>query len=201
MIRVFYGENRVAAEKEIRRVLGEDYETVEGAELTPEDLVNLMLGQTLFARERKILVRDLLANKAAAADLVRYVETPHEVVLWEMKVDKRSSVYKELKDKIEWREFAMPRDVNAGVVFDVYKVAKRDGRRAVEMLRRIEGEQEPMMFAGLMASQALRDYKARPGVKEKRALKELSKLDMLLKTGSRLQPWVLIESFLLRLGA
>lgn len=201
MIRVFYGENRVEAEKEIRRILGEGYEVVDGADLRPEDLSSLLMGQTLFAQERRILGRDVLANRALAADLPKYVKTPHEVIFWEMKVDKRSSVYKELKDRVEWREFVMPRDVNAGVVFEVYKTAKRDGQRAVEMLRRIEGEQEPMMFAGLMASQALRDYKLRPGAKEKRALLELSKLDMLLKAGSKMQPWTLIEGFLIRLSS
>ena len=200
MIKVFYGENRVAAQAEIRKLLGDDYEVVEGADLVAGDLPSLLKGATLLAEERKILIRDFLPNKAVAEELVKYVDTPHEVVIWEMKVDKRASAYKALKDKLEWREFAMPRDSNAGVVFEVYKTAKRDGKKAVELLRRIEGEQEPMMFLGLMVTQAVRDYAARPGAREKKALRELSRLDMELKS-SKIAPWLLIEAFLLRLGA
>jgi DNA polymerase III delta subunit len=56
------------------------------------------------------------------------------------------------------------------------------------------------MFFGLLASQALKDYSQKQGTKEKRVLKELSKLDLDLKTTSY-QPWLLIESFLLRLSS
>ena len=200
MIKVFYGENRVKAQEEIRKFLGENYEVVEGADLSVSDLANIFWGNSLLSDERAILVRDILANKEVAGELVNYLESPHKIVLWEMKVDKRSVAYKELKDKVEFKEFVMPRDVNAGLVFEIYRTAKRDGKKAVEMLDKIKDEQDPMMFLGLMVSQALKDYRVRPGVKEKRALKELSKLDMQLKRGSTLQPWVLISAFLLRLA-
>ena len=146
-------------------------------------------------------MRDILANRAIHEDLPKYLDTPHKVVFWEMKVDKRASVYKALGGKVEFKEFVMPRDRNAGLVFDVYKTAKRDGARAVMMLDKIKNEQEPMMFLGLMVSQAIRDYAARPGVKERRALLELSKLDMQLKSEAKISDWLLIESFLLRLAS
>ncbi|MBR2767005.1 hypothetical protein IKF20_01165 [Candidatus Saccharibacteria bacterium] len=201
MIKVFYGEDRVRAQAEIRRFLGSEYEIVEGADLVATDLPSLMLGGSLLVDERAILIRDLGVNKAVFEKIPEYLETPHKVALFESKIDKRSSTYKELKDKIEFREFVPPKDVNAGLVFDIYKTAKRDGVKAVEMVRKIENEQDPMMFAGLLASQALKDYQARPGVKEKRALLELSKLDMQLKADSKLQPWTLICSFLLQVSS
>ena len=201
MIKVFYGENRVAVGEAVRKFLGEDYEIVEGAELMPADLPSLLMGNSLFATERRILVRDILANKAVAEDLPKYVDTPHKVVFWEMKVDKRASVYKDLEGAVEFREFVMPRDRNAGLVFDIYKTAKRDGVQAVAMLEKIQGTQEPMMFLGLMVSQAVRDLAVRPGAKEKRALLALSKLDMQLKRESTLQPWLLVQSFLLELSS
>lgn len=201
MIKIFYGENRVAVGEAVRKFLGEDYEIVEGAELVPADLPSLLMGNSLFGMERRILVRDILANKAVADDLSKYVETPHKVAFWEMKVDKRASAYKNLEGAVEFREFVMPRDKNAGLVFDIYKTAKRDGVRAVAMLDKIKNEQEPMMFLGLMVSQAVRDLAARPGAKEKRALLALSKLDMQLKCESTLQPWLLVQSFLLRLSS
>ena len=69
------------------------------------------------------------------------------------------------------------------------------------MLREIEQTEEPIMFLGALVSSALKDYAARPnGAKEKRALVELSKIDLQLKTAST-QPWLLLESFLLRLSS
>lgn len=200
MIRIFTGENRVQAKREIERILGDDYELIEGENMELSDMPNVFRGVSLLTEERKILIKDLEASKAVWDKLPEYIDTPHEIVIWETKLDKRVSVYKTLKDRVEIREFAMPKDPNFGIVFDVYKMAKRDGRRAVEMLRRIEPTQEPMMFFGLMASQALKEYAARPGVSEKKALKELSKLDMELKSTAH-EPWIMIESFLIRLAS
>lgn len=201
MIKVFYGENRVQAQEAIRKFLGVDYEVVEGADLAAEDLPNVFWGRTLLAAERAILVRDLLAETGVASEVVKYLDTPHKVALWELKVDKRSVAYKELKDKVEFLEFKPARDVDAGLVFDIYGVAKRDGARAVEMLEKIKDKQEPMMFLGLMVTQAVRDYTARPGAKTKKALTRLSELDMQLKGGSKISSWTLISGFLLRLAS
>lgn len=198
MIKVFYGEDRVKAQQEARKFLGDEYETVDGESLTPQDLPSLMMGNSLFCETRAIMVQDALANKTIWEDLSKYLDSPHRVVFWELKVDKRSGIYKALKDKVQFREFKLPRD--SGVVFEIYKTAKKDGVKAVELLEKIEHEQEPMMFLGLMVSQAIKDYEARPGVKEKRALRELSELDMQLKT-TKLQPWTLISAFLLRLAS
>ena len=145
-----------------------------------------------------LLVRDLLENKNVAEKVIDYVDSLNKVVIWETKVDKRSKAYEDLKEKIEFKEFALAKDVNFGKVFDIYKVAKSDGERAVKMLAEIEEEQEPMMFCGLLVSQVLKDYSYRYGAKEKRVLKKLSELDMELKS-SKIAPWVLIKAFLLRL--
>ena len=79
-------------------------------------------------------------------------------------------------------------------------MAKRDGRRAVEMLDKIKQDEDPIRFCGLLISQAMKDYARNPGVNEKRVLKELSKLDLDMKSTS-LQPWLLVSSFLLRLAS
>ena len=55
------------------------------------------------------------------------------------------------------------------------------------------------MFFGLMASQAIRDYQMRSGVREKRRLEALAELDMEMKS-SEINEWALIEGFLLRVG-
>lgn len=198
MIKIFTGEDRVRANQEVARELGSDYEVIEGADLTVADLASVFRGASLFSEERKILIRDVSGNKVVFDELVNYIDTSHQVIILELKLDKRASAYKLLKDKVEIKEFALKKNQNFGVVFDIYREAKRDGKKAVLMLEKIKQDEDPIQFVGLMVSQALKDYARNPGVKEKRALKELSKLDLEMKTTSY-QPWLLVSSFLLRL--
>ena len=200
MIRIFTGDDRVKAGQEIVKLLGEDHETIEGADLTTNDLPNIFKGVSLFEDKRRILIRDLLANKQVADRITDYLDTPHSIILQELKLDKRSALYKALKanKKVEIKEFNLPPDPNAKLVFDIYRTAKRDGKRAITMLEQIKPNQDPIMFFGLLASQAIKDYSQNQGTKEKRTLKELSKLDLSLKS-SPLDSWLLIESFLIRL--
>ncbi len=199
MIKIFYGDDRVAANAEIKKLLGENYEVIEGADLSEYDLPSIFMGASLFADTRNILIRDLSANKTAFSHLGEYLNTPHNIIVLELKLDKRSTVYKDLKGKLEFKEFALPENTNFTIVFDIYNTAKKDGKKAVEMLEGIKQDQDPMMFFGLLASQAIKDFSRNQGTKEKRALKELSKLDILMKTTSS-QPWLLIESFLLQVS-
>jgi hypothetical protein len=201
MIRIFTGDDRVKAGQEIIRLLGEDHETIEGADLTASDLPNIFKGISLFDNQRRILIRDLLANKQVADRITDYLDTPHSIILQELKLDKRSAPYKALKanKKVEIKEFNLPPDPNAKLVFDIYRTAKRDGKRAITMLEQIKPNQDPIMFFGLLASQAIKDYSQNQGTKEKRTLKELSKLDLQMKSTS-IDPWLLIEACLLRLS-
>lgn len=198
MIKVFYGEDRVRAKQEIEKYLGEKYEVVEGEELSPEDLPSVMLGASLFEAERAILVRDFLNNKVVAEKLSEYLNTPHKIAIWETKIDKRSGIYKALKDEVPFCEFKLLENKNAKVVFDIFGVAKKDGKKAVKMLETIEKEQDPIRFVGLMATQAMKDYGIKQGKKEKKILKELSELDLKLKS-TKIEPWLLVKAFLLRI--
>ena len=177
MIRIFYGDDRVRAKKEIERILGNDYEIIDGVDLELDALPTLFLGASLLTPARKILIRDLSVNKLAFEKLPEYLDSPHEIIIFELKLDKRSATYKAVKDKIECKEFVLPKNPNLGLVFNIYNTAKNDGKKAVEMLEKIKQEEEPMMFFGLMVSQAL---------------------DMQLKS-SPVEPWLLIKAFLLRL--
>ena len=199
MIRVYYGDDRVRAKRDIEKILGDKYEIIDGGELKVEDLPSVFLGNSLFSEKRNILIRDMSSNKLVYDKLPDYLGTVHNIVVFELKIDKRSVVYKALKNEIEWKEYKLPVNPNMRLVFDIYKTAKHDGKKAVAMLEKIKSEEDPVMFCGLMVSQALRDYKAHPGVKEKRVLKELSELDLNMKSTS-LQPWMLVQGFLLRLS-
>ena len=101
MITVITGDDRIKAEGEVKKRLGEEYEVFEGEELEPGDLTGIFLGMSLFgAGGRKILVKGMLENKEAVEELMgrlgEFLGTEAEVVIWEQKIDKRSVLYKKL---------------------------------------------------------------------------------------------------------
>ena len=59
MIHVFTGDDRVKIQREIRRVLGKEYEVFEGENLRIPDIYNICQGNSLFSDTRKILIKDL----------------------------------------------------------------------------------------------------------------------------------------------
>ena len=199
MIKVFYGDDRVRAEKEIKRLLGKDYEIIDSEPLTPADLPNIFYGTSLFSAERHILLRDFTTNKAVFEQLPNYLVTPHTIVLFETKLDKRSTTYKDLKDKLEFTEFKLPPDPNLNLVFNIFSTAKTNGPRAIQMLSRLKPTEDPIKFTGLLVSQAIKDFSMKQGTKERRVLKALSKLDLQMKS-TKIDPWLLVESFLLNLS-
>lgn len=212
MLRIFYGENRLEAEKSVRRVLGEGYEVFEGESLTVGDLPSIFQGTSLFggfgasgvggsADGRRILLKNVGENAEVWAKLADYRGTEHEVVVWEGKIDKRSVGYKQLKDAgVEMVEFPALEKPEAGLVFGILDTAMRDGARAVRDLEKIEADQDPFMFFGLLVTQALKKYEySGGGARERRVLKELAKIDLQMKS-TGVEPWMLIKSFLLRVG-
>lgn len=203
MLRVFYGGNRLGAEKEVKRLLGEGYEVYEGENLRVEDLPSIFQGTSLFGMEkRRILLKDVMENPAVWEKLGDYMETDFEAICWEMKVDKRSAGYKKLKEAgVELREFPELQKPEAKLVFGVLDTAMRDGKKAVEMVEKIELEQDPYMFFGLLVTQALKKYEAtRGGARERRLVKELAKTDMQMKSAA-MEPWDLIKVLLLKVSS
>ena len=192
MIRIFTGDDRVRAGNEIKRILGENYEVVDCADLTPKDLPPIFQGRTIFdTGARRILLRDFTANSDIFPELPKYLDTKHDIILFETKLDKRTVTYKEIKDQIEIREFVLPPKTDYKMGFEIYRTAKTNGKRAVEMLKKIEPYEDPIRFTGLLVSAALKDFNPK-------ILKELSKLDIQMKS-SKIDPWLLVESFLLKI--
>ncbi|MBR3270072.1 hypothetical protein IKG07_02385 [Candidatus Saccharibacteria bacterium] len=191
MIKIFTGDDRIRANQEIKKLLGENYEVIDCADLTPKDLPKIFKGTTIFDAHRRILLRDFTANNNIYKELMNYLDTPHDIIILEAKLDKRTATYKEIKNKIEIKEFKLPPKTDFSAVYNIYNIAKRDGKRAVEELRKIEPDEDPIRFTGLLISQALKEFNPR-------ILKELSKLDIELKS-SKIDPWLLVESFLLKI--
>ncbi len=200
MIKIFYGDDRVKIKNTIAAMFGNSYEVFEGTELQLSDLPSIFKGSSLFVDKRSIVIKDLGENKDAFEKLVDFLDTPHDIILFESKLDKRTVTYKTLKDKVECTEFKAAAPINTGLVFEIFKTAKRDGKKAVSMLEEIEDTQDPYMFFGLLVSQALKDFQYKQGTKEKRVLLELSKLDLQMKSESSIQPFSLLKSFLLQVS-
>lgn len=191
------------AEKAIKVNLGEGYEVFEGEGLALTDLPSIFQGTSLFeTAKRRILLKDVSENSIVWEKIADYVDTVHDVICWETKLDKRSLGYKKLKDTaIELREFPELKRPEEKLVFNILDTALRNGEKAVKMVEQIELKQDPYMFFGLMVTQALKKYEfSRAGAKEQRLVKELAKLDMQMKSSS-IEAWTLVKSFLLRIGS
>lgn len=200
MLTLISGENRLAAEKAVKRTLGVDYEVFEGENLQVADLPSIFQGTSLFGVEkRQILLKELGENKAVWDKIPDYIDTDHDVVIWETKPDKRSATYKVLKGAgVAMQDFPPLANPDVKSVFNIFNLALRNGKQAVLVLEKIEAEQDPYMFFGLMTTQALKLFEQRQGGREKQILGALAELDLQMKTTS-LEPWLLVKSFLLRL--
>ena len=213
MIKIFTGSDRNKISTEVKKILGEDYEIFDGENLKIEDIVNIFCGTSLFAEKRKILLKDLTLARGAGNDagdvnedfyveMAKYAAgTKHEIVIWETNVSQKKSYKDFVKLKnVEVKKFDVAAKIDMRQVFSIYDAALVDGKRAVKMLDEILDEQDPYMFFGLLVSQAIKKFEWRQGSKEIRVLKELSRVDMQMKT-TAVEPWFLIKSFLLRVKA
>lgn len=203
-IKIFTGEDRLKTQEAVTKQLGQDYEVFEGESLATNDLSGIFFGSTLFdTGQRRILIKDLSENKevwnAFSERIEEFIKTDAEVILWETKIDKRLASTKTVtKAGVEIHEFKAEEAIDTKAVFDIYNTALRNGPNAVRELEKIENKQDPFMFFGLLVSQAIRKLEWNPnGMKEKRILKELSEIDMEMKS-TAVEPWILIKSFLIR---
>ena len=201
MLSVYWGDGRVEAEKAVKLTLGVDYEVFEGENLTVADLPSIFRGTSLFGtKRRQILLKELGENQGIWEKIPDYLETEHDVVIWESKIDKRSTTYKAMAVAgVKMQEFAAKANPDAKLVFNVLDLALRNGPQAVKTVERIELEQDPYMFFGLMVTQATKKLEYQAGNREKRLLKALAELDIQMKTTS-VEPWLLLKSFLLRIS-
>ena len=202
MIKVFYGEDRIKARKAIDRLFGADYEVIEAENLTTSDMASVFLGTSLFGEKRTILVKDLSANKECWEMVANFVDDcPHDIVLWEAKLDKRSAAYRTLsKNKnVEFKEFAAAEDPNNKLVFDILDAAMRGDNSAVKMCEKIEQTNDPYMFMGLMVSQAIKKLQYN-NAKATKTLKILAEADVNMKS-TGIEPWTLIKMALLKIAS
>ena len=205
MIKVFYGSDRARIANEVKAFLREGYEVFEGENIRFEDIVNIFKGSSLFSKKRKILIKDLSAADDGHHDIFgevkKYVDTEHDIVIWETTLSQKKSCKELLKEKnVVSKKYDLVSKIDMRKVFGIYDTALVDGERAVKMLSEIEDQEDPYMFFGLIVNQAIKKYEWRSGNRERKILKELAKVDMQLKS-TVVEPWILIKAFLVRLSS
>lgn len=210
MIYLIDGDDRKKAEQVARDFLGNTIEVIDADTLEKNDLVSIFQGTTLFEETRHILIKDLSLKKDLFLELPKFIETEYQVVILEQKIDKRNAIYKELlnaaksnPEKVKVENFKLPEQVDTFLVFRAFDVALTDGKRAVKLIREAEEENSPYATIGAWTKKAVDLFVAKGGTeREKKIIKRLAEIDMLLKqTSFSKDPWILLENFLIELSS
>lgn len=102
MLTLLTGENSFEIDRALRAMVSEfngAAEKYDGAELTVNQLPDLLTGATLFSDERLVIIKNLSENKQLWEKFDEWIErvgTDVQVVLVEPKPDKRTKTYKQL---------------------------------------------------------------------------------------------------------
>ncbi len=120
MITLLAGENNFelthALEKIINDFTGE-VERIDGSVIETRQLPDLLMGGTLFASKRVVIIKGLTENKTVWNDLIDWIPRVSDdvhLVLVEIKPDKRTKTYKDLSKAAEVKEFPAWTDRDTG---------------------------------------------------------------------------------------
>lgn len=111
MTTLLTGENSFELERALRKIVGAfegGVERIDGSELELRQLPDLVMGGTLFAAERLVVIKGLSDNKAiwpVFSDWLGRVSDDVHLVLVEPKPDKRTKTYKDLQKVARVEEF------------------------------------------------------------------------------------------------
>lgn len=116
MIYFLFGENVYARDAALAEILGGRVpEKIDGDALEKRDLPDIFAGQTLFAAERLIVIKNASENTEIWTEIEDYLEKIDDsttLIFVDTKPDKRTRTFKLLKKLADTREFAewTPRD-------------------------------------------------------------------------------------------
>jgi DNA polymerase III delta subunit len=111
MIRLLIGENSFEIDRHLERIIAEfdgRAEKIDGSELELRQIPDLLMGASLFAEKRLVIIKSLSENKAVWANFGEWlprVSDDIQLVLVEPKPDKRTKTFKDLQKVAEVREF------------------------------------------------------------------------------------------------
>lgn len=113
MITLLTGENSFELERALKKIVASfkgTVERVDGSELELRQVPDLLMGGTLFAAERLVVMKGLSDNKAIWAtfgDWLPRISDDVHLVLIEPKPDKRTKTYKDLQKVARVQEFKL----------------------------------------------------------------------------------------------
>ncbi len=123
MITTLTGPNHFLLQQTLKKLTGDfvakygaiNLEKLDGEEVAADRLIEAVHSLPFLAHSKLVILRNPGAQKAFAeqiGDIIKNVPSGVEVIIVEPKIDKRSSYFKELKAKTEFKEFTEP-DVQA----------------------------------------------------------------------------------------
>jgi len=83
-------------------------ERIDGTTLELKNIPDLLMGGTLFAEKRLVIIKDLSLNSAVWEKLPEWLDRLSddiELILIDTKPDKRTTIYKEVKKRVDIKEF------------------------------------------------------------------------------------------------
>lgn len=111
MITWFTGENTFDIQQAVR-VIADEFdgtaERIDGSTLELKNIPDLLMGGTLFAEKRLVIIKDLSQNSSVWEKLPEWIDRISDdidLVLVDGKPDKRTTGYKEVKKRVVLKEF------------------------------------------------------------------------------------------------
>jgi DNA polymerase III delta subunit len=112
MITLLVGDNSFEVERALSVIIDEfdgAVERIDGSELQLSQLPDILMGVSLFADKRLVVIKNLSDNKSVwpvFGDWITKVSSDIHLVIVEPKPDKRTSTYKALKESVDVREYS-----------------------------------------------------------------------------------------------
>ena len=121
MITWFIGENTFEIQQAVKSI-AEKFdgaaERVDGTTLELKNIPDLLMGGTLFAEKRLVIIKDISANSSVWEKLTEWIDRISDdidVILIDGKPDKRTTGYKEVKKRVNLKEFPVWGDRDLGL--------------------------------------------------------------------------------------
>ncbi|MCX6728926.1 MAG: DNA polymerase III subunit delta [Candidatus Saccharibacteria bacterium] len=121
MITILIGDNSFEIQRALDDIISDfdgNVEKIEGSELSVSQLPDVLMGVSLFAEKRLVVIRNLYENKSVwpvLGDWADKISDDIHLVLVEPKPDKRTSTYKTLLKIADVHEFVQWTDRDVGV--------------------------------------------------------------------------------------
>jgi len=159
MIELFYGDNSFEIERAVNEAVAKSQlqpEKLEGDQILPANLPDILCGATLFSDKRLIVIKNLSDNKAswsALSDILPRISDDIHVILIEKTIDKRTLVYKNISKVAKVQEFKSwdVRDSGAQVKWLIAESKKQnislDQKTAIFLLERVGIDQWALFHA------------------------------------------------------